>query len=243
MPLTKACTVGGVALGRTVSQPLQCHPKRVVAAPSTLTFASQSQTKVDETVPGFTTWLTRLGLQAKFHVARRWVEEQGACSLSEIVENLDDFMDALSLDAAHRAGVRELAASTAKLADASVQAACVPVPTPRRVVRPCATSQSVPLKTATSVPVTQLEYNAAAPQKNEFRRVVSIEGGSRVAPVTSVRSTSIYRTETGASDAVPEEVPCTLAQVGAFPSVFTPRARIPCCVSSARKGKAVFTLH
>jgi len=50
------------------------------------------------TVPKLVAWLRELQLETLISAACRWCEEQGACDLEEIVDNLEDFAEALPLD-------------------------------------------------------------------------------------------------------------------------------------------------
>ena len=54
-------------------------------------------------VPGLSKFLKALGLEAYALSAKRWAQEQGACNLSELVENADELSAALGLPASKRA--------------------------------------------------------------------------------------------------------------------------------------------
>eukprot|EP00440_Ansanella_granifera_P002228 gb/GFBE01002415.1/.p1 GENE.gb/GFBE01002415.1/~~gb/GFBE01002415.1/.p1 ORF type:complete len:298 (+),score=79.71 gb/GFBE01002415.1/:1-894(+) len=51
----------------------------------------------NELVPGLAVWLAELRLSGYEKAAASWAEEQGACELEEIVENLEDFASDLGL--------------------------------------------------------------------------------------------------------------------------------------------------
>mmetsp|Transcript_27362 Transcript_27362/g.53494 ORF Transcript_27362/g.53494 Transcript_27362/m.53494 type:complete len:770 (+) Transcript_27362:151-2460(+) len=66
------------------------------AAASSLRHASAASTD-DGCVPGLAAWMLELKIQHALPEARQWLAEMGACCLEEVLENMDDFMDALQL--------------------------------------------------------------------------------------------------------------------------------------------------
>jgi len=57
---------------------------------------------VNDTIPGLTAWLNALRLESYVEAAACWAEEQGAISLGELVENMDDLAVHLELKPVER---------------------------------------------------------------------------------------------------------------------------------------------
>eukprot|EP00928_Gymnodinium_smaydae_P044444 TRINITY_DN29649_c0_g1_i1.p1 TRINITY_DN29649_c0_g1~~TRINITY_DN29649_c0_g1_i1.p1 ORF type:complete len:355 (+),score=112.31 TRINITY_DN29649_c0_g1_i1:160-1065(+) len=79
--------------------------------------APAPRVRVEEALPGLTVWLAELQLSAYHEAASAWIDEQGACSLEEIVENLDDFADGLELKPLERARLEKGAEDAAIVAE------------------------------------------------------------------------------------------------------------------------------
>mmetsp|Transcript_48749 Transcript_48749/g.115827 ORF Transcript_48749/g.115827 Transcript_48749/m.115827 type:complete len:650 (-) Transcript_48749:8-1957(-) len=204
--LPRATTIGGgVALDRTLSQPLQKqHLQQQVLVKQIA--ASKKSGVEEEPVPGLQAWLQGLDLLQLSAQASKWTEEQGACELAEIVENLEDFMEALAMEPAVRARVRGSAASTAKAVSSRLlqqSATCGAAASGR--------AASSALKTAMSVPVTRVEQQSAAKSSSIRIPAPTVAAAHPPAYVGTVQAAAaaaapLYRTETGASDVVPDEV-------------------------------------
>uniref|UniRef100_A0A7S1AIK8 PABC domain-containing protein n=1 Tax=Noctiluca scintillans TaxID=2966 RepID=A0A7S1AIK8_NOCSC len=76
---------------------------------------------VKECIPGIVRWLDELKLSAYADAATNWVEENGAISLDEIVENLDMFSEDLNLKPLERNRIRKNAEDALRVALATDQ--------------------------------------------------------------------------------------------------------------------------
>eukprot|EP00913_Durusdinium_trenchii_P017051 g16036.t1 len=50
-----------------------------------------------EAVPGLQLWLSRMGLEEHLPAANEWCQEMGASVLEEVIDDLDDFTEALDI--------------------------------------------------------------------------------------------------------------------------------------------------
>eukprot|EP00403_Amphidinium_massartii_P003818 CAMPEP_0178383870 /NCGR_PEP_ID=MMETSP0689_2-20121128/7223_1 /TAXON_ID=160604 /ORGANISM="Amphidinium massartii, Strain CS-259" /LENGTH=300 /DNA_ID=CAMNT_0020004101 /DNA_START=137 /DNA_END=1036 /DNA_ORIENTATION=- len=82
------------------------------------TAASSSAAKV-EALPGLTAFLMELKLSTYAAAANAWVDEQGACSLDEVLENMEDFADGLKLKPLERKRLEKNGAAAVELATAT----------------------------------------------------------------------------------------------------------------------------
>lgn len=73
-----------------------------VAAPSAPSAPSAAVVPRAEVLPGLKLWLAEAKLSKYLEAAERWVDEQGACSLDEVEEVLDDFATDLGFKALER---------------------------------------------------------------------------------------------------------------------------------------------
>mmetsp|Transcript_52357 Transcript_52357/g.113458 ORF Transcript_52357/g.113458 Transcript_52357/m.113458 type:complete len:329 (-) Transcript_52357:242-1228(-) len=80
---------------------------------------SKASVPSSETLPGLTAWLAELKLSKYSAAASEWIEEQGACNLDEVLENLDDFADALGLKPLERGRMEKSGPSAAAVAMAA----------------------------------------------------------------------------------------------------------------------------
>ena len=87
----------GLRLLRTAPSP------PVLTRYSTVGSGTSKGIEMEGPVPGLSQFLQALGLEAYALSAKRWAQEQGACSLSELVENADDLATALGLSPSQRA--------------------------------------------------------------------------------------------------------------------------------------------
>merc|ERR1712110_171587 len=62
-----------------------------------------------EALPGLSAWLTELRLSSYAEKAAAWVADQGACSVGEILENLDEFAEGLGLKRIERQRLEKFA--------------------------------------------------------------------------------------------------------------------------------------
>lgn len=81
-----------------------------------------------DVVLGLTAWLNELRLGSYLEAASNWAEEQGAISLSEIIENLDDFADDMKMKPVERKRLTEKAEAAAESAVAAAKAAAAAAP-------------------------------------------------------------------------------------------------------------------
>lgn len=68
----------------------------------------------DEPIPGLSAFLRELKLAAYTATATAWVEEQGACSLAELLENLEDFAEGIGLKPLERRRLEQGAEAAAQ---------------------------------------------------------------------------------------------------------------------------------
>jgi len=97
----KAAAPKAVAAARSPPEPAArsaapAAPAATVAAPAAA-IAAPGAAATDEAIAGLSTWLRQLKLDSYSAAATEWAEEEGACSLEEIIENLEDFADGLKL--------------------------------------------------------------------------------------------------------------------------------------------------
>jgi len=86
------------------------------AQPATAAPVPGPAVEPDEAMPGLACWLRELKLSPYLATASQWIEEQGACSLDEVVENLEDFADAIGLKKLERKRLEREAEAAAKVA-------------------------------------------------------------------------------------------------------------------------------
>ena len=99
-------------------------------------------------VPGLAKFLQALGLETYYLAVRRWASEQGACNLSELVENADDLAAALKLAPPKAA---ELKSSGQLARQMETEVSQSPAPKMMKAVSTPVAVQSVP--SVPSVPV------------------------------------------------------------------------------------------
>ena len=134
-------------------------------------------------------FLQALGLEAYYLAVRRWALEQGACSLSELVENAEDLAAALSLPPPKSAQLQrsaDLAQQIEKMERASVPAVPAPV-----LSKATSTPVAIPMQARLSGPV--LCTVTLTGQPHQAGLAPTVTSGIRSAvPVAS----SMDRTET-----------------------------------------------
>lgn len=101
-------------------------PSRVSSSSETATGTTTSRDiPDDEAFPGLRKWLEELSLTGYLKAAADWAEEQGACSVDELVENVEDLAKDLNLKPLERKRLvngAQAAADKAKLASAAAPA-------------------------------------------------------------------------------------------------------------------------
>lgn len=93
-------------------------PAKAPAAPKAKS-APVKEIVVQEPVKGLSAWLNELGLDSYFKAAADWVEEQGAVTLEELVENLEDFVEDLKFSEPERKRLEERAEDAIAIAKAA----------------------------------------------------------------------------------------------------------------------------
>mmetsp|Transcript_25852 Transcript_25852/g.74092 ORF Transcript_25852/g.74092 Transcript_25852/m.74092 type:complete len:275 (-) Transcript_25852:90-914(-) len=106
--------VGASAPATVESSTLTPAIVEACAAGNVLDLTSSGSDRVGEVVPGLACWLQELQLEAHIARAVSWVDEQGACSLEEVLENLEDFTDSLRLSPPERERLRHRGKTTAQ---------------------------------------------------------------------------------------------------------------------------------
>jgi len=105
---------------RSKSRP---KPDSVTPGAGPVVAAGLPESAVKECIPGIVRWLDELKLSAYADAATNWVEENGAISLDEIVENLDMFSEDLNLKPLERNRIRKNAEDALRVALATDQEA------------------------------------------------------------------------------------------------------------------------
>lgn len=74
-----------------------------------------------ETVPGLHMWLTELKLSRYVEAAASWCDEMGACTLEEVLENLDDFAADVGMKPLEQKRLQRDGAAAMEVAEAAVK--------------------------------------------------------------------------------------------------------------------------
>mmetsp|Transcript_11858 Transcript_11858/g.21663 ORF Transcript_11858/g.21663 Transcript_11858/m.21663 type:complete len:301 (+) Transcript_11858:131-1033(+) len=112
-----------VAVDRKPAAPAPATSGSGAAPAAQATAAAGEASCTAEVLPGLTAWLRELKLSPYTAAASSWIEEQGACSLDEIVENLEDFADGVNLKPLERKRLQKSGAAAVEQAQAEAAAA------------------------------------------------------------------------------------------------------------------------
>jgi len=91
---------------------------------------NDSAPSTNDVVPGLTAWLTSLNLEDHITAAAEWAVEEGAVGLDEIVEFLDDLVEALQLTPVQTNRLKNQGAATASDFAAAAKGPKVTAPAP-----------------------------------------------------------------------------------------------------------------
>jgi len=115
-------------------------PSRPTAA-TPATAAAPVAAATDDVIPGFNAWLRQLKLESYSAKTTKWIEEEGACSLEEVIENLEDFADGLNLKPLER---KRLVQGAEEAAAKVSQEAAVAAPAPPTAAKKTAAPREDP---------------------------------------------------------------------------------------------------